>query len=55
MDSSFVLHNLLAVLWIVLFVKTKRERRLQITHVLFLTIAAGTLAYSCWTVVRLMI
>ncbi|MCM3787859.1 hypothetical protein M3221_05420 [Domibacillus indicus] len=50
MDGLFVLHNLLAVLWIILFVKTKREHRLQITHVLFLAIAVGILVHSCWTV-----
>lgn len=50
MDELFLLHNLLAALWIVLFVKTKREHRLQITHILFLVLAIGILVHSCFTV-----
>ncbi|WP_156151363.1 hypothetical protein [Domibacillus indicus] len=44
---SFVLNNLLAVLWIILFVKTKKENGLQAAHFLFLFIAIGILVYSC--------
>ncbi|OES43890.1 hypothetical protein [Domibacillus iocasae] len=47
MVGTFILNNLLAVLWIALFVKTKKENRLQITHFLFLLIAIGILVHSC--------
>ncbi|MCP3761697.1 hypothetical protein NLX67_04775 [Domibacillus sp. A3M-37] len=45
--SAFILNNLLAVLWIALFMKSKNEKQLQVAHFLFLAIAIGILIHSC--------
>lgn len=49
MAAAFILNNVLAVLWIALFVKTKQEKQLQVTHFLLLVIAIGILVHSCLT------
>lgn len=49
MIATFILNNLLAVLWIALFVKSQKEHRLQVTHFLFLVIAIGILVHSFLT------
>ena len=54
MAANVILHNLLAVLWIILFLKSKNEKQLQVTHFLFLIIAIGILLYSCWNAFSLL-
>jgi heme/copper-type cytochrome/quinol oxidase subunit 4 len=50
---SYALNNLLAILWIFLFLKSKRESGVQITHFLFLIFAIGILINSLYSAAQI--
>ncbi|OMP66310.1 hypothetical protein BTO28_12640 [Domibacillus epiphyticus] len=49
---TIALNNLLAILWICLFLKNKKENKLQVTNFLLLTFAIGILINSFYSAVR---
>jgi hypothetical protein len=47
---SYINNNILAILWIWLFLKNKRENTLKIVHILFLVFAFAIICNSLYNI-----